>query len=129
MSDFQHMKHLKKPRISKKDEKCLLKDVFEQQIALLGRYPFYKAQTPEQLTKTYALALVSEIGEMLDQVNWKSWKQTKKLVDQEELRYELIDLFTFVISLMIAWGMTEKECWAYFSAKNKENLSRIERGY
>lgn len=128
MKNFQPMKQLKKPSIAKM-KGCKLKSVFQAQRGLLQRYDFYSKQAPEELTKTYVLALLSELDELLSEVNWKPWKKTKKTIDLEELRYEIIDIFTFTLSLMIAWGMTEEECFQYFMAKNKENLDRIERGY
>lgn len=128
MKNFQPMKQLKKPSIAKM-KGCKLKSAFQAQRKLLQRYDFYNKATPEKLTETYVLALLSELDEVLLQLNWKPWKKTKKKIDLEELKYEFIDIFTFTLSLMIAWGMTEKEFYQYFMAKNKENMDRIKRGY
>ena len=83
----------------------------------------------ESLTKEYLLAIIREACEALDMINSKSWKTTKKEVDEIELKYEIIDVQHFVNSLYDIWKMDRNEIMGIFMAKYQENKRRVENGY
>ena len=65
--------------------------------------------TPTVWIQKYTLAMLSELAEMLDEVNFKWWKNPKKL-DEAALKEELVDVLHFFLS--IAWrpGWMLKKC-------------------
>ncbi len=69
------------------------------------------------------LAMLSEMAEVLDEVNFKWWKN-KKEIDEKALKEELIDILHFFISMCIDAGMTADEMLEIYSRKNQENLDR-----
>ena len=83
----------------------------------------------ENLTKEYSLALIREVAELLDQINSKFWKKTRKPIDIEEVKYEIIDIQHFLNSLYLIWGMERDDVLKHFLAKAQENFARTERGY
>lgn len=95
-------------------------------------------------------ALVDELHEMADAVGgiddgvgnaaWKPWKganaevRKKKLSDlsesdTKELKMEFIDAMHFMFNNGLALGITPKEIYNYYLAKNEENWNRVRRGY
>ena len=126
--NFQSMKHLKTKRLAKKLPYDMLEEIFKRQLQLNQKFDYW-GTGQEKLTKEFSLAIISEVGELLDQVNWKVWKKQYKAVDVEELRYELIDIFIFTITLMQVWKMDSKDLMKYYLAKTGENHARIKRNY
>lgn len=130
MKDRQSMKKLK-PIPIKKDDK--LDEMVALQLKLmnkLGTHPMImNLSEREQETKEQILAMQAELIELLNEINWKPWKKKQKKVDQHELRFEIIDLFHFLLNIAIIWGMNSEDIAAYYRAKNKENHRRQDNGY
>jgi dimeric dUTPase (all-alpha-NTP-PPase superfamily) len=69
------------------------------------------------------LAMVSELAELLDEVNFKWWKNPKE-VNISNIRDELVDILHFFISMCIKSGMDADELYTRYLAKNEENFKR-----
>ena len=95
-------------------------------------------------------AMIDEIHEATDALGgikdgsgnaiWKRWKvahegySDKKFsdlseVDQTECKFEIIDMLHFFMNYAISVGMTPKEMFNMYMAKNEENKARQQRGY
>ena len=77
----------------------------------------------EKWIQMQTLATISELAELLDEVNFKWWKNPKP-IDQEALREELVDLLHFFVSMCLTAGMDAGELYERYLAKNKENFDR-----
>ena len=82
-----------------------------------------------ELTKENILALEDELHEVLGCLNWKPWRRTKKKIDVEHLREELIDCLHFMIELMMIWGLNPRTVLETYSRKHEINLKRQSGGY
>jgi len=71
----------------------------------------------DQLTKNFILHLYPEIGEILDGVNYKIHREAK-VVDEHAVKMEIVDVFKYVLNLMIAWGITPEELFRLFDEKS-----------
>lgn len=69
------------------------------------------------------LAMLSELAELLDEVNFKWWKN-KKEINYDNVKGELIDILHFFCSMCIKTGMSAEEVYERYVAKNKENFDR-----
>ena len=69
------------------------------------------------------LAMISELSEVLDEVNFKWWKNPKP-VDDAALKGELVDVLHFFVSMCLKSGMDAEELFARYRAKNQENFDR-----
>lgn len=69
------------------------------------------------------LAMISELSEVLDEVNFKWWKNAKP-VDDAALKGELVDVLHFFVSMCLRSGMTADELFSLYKAKNQENFDR-----
>jgi NTP pyrophosphatase (non-canonical NTP hydrolase) len=69
----------------------------------------------EYWMKQYLLGLVSEINEVLDEMNWKRHRRANKTVDKINLGRELADLTKYVLCMWEQSGFTADEmleyCW------------------
>ena len=76
-------------------------------------------------------ALIMEGAEALDHLPWKHWKTYQEPTPEElqELKYELIDVFHFLLNVFMATGGTPAEFVAIFEDKNKQNHARQDGGY
>ncbi|MDK2823072.1 MAG: hypothetical protein PWQ67_1720 [Clostridia bacterium] len=69
------------------------------------------------------LAIISELAEVLDETNFKWWKNSME-IDNQALKEEIIDVFHFFISLCIKVGISPQDLYEAYIHKNKENLFR-----
>ena len=85
-------------------------------------------------------ATLSEWEEIRDRLPWKMWKRdhVERVANDDaladdarlEIKYELVDCLHFLLNMMIAAGFTSwHEVESFYYAKNRENISRSERGY
>ena len=77
----------------------------------------------EEWIQKDVLAMVSELAELLDEVNFK-WGKNKKPIDEEALHGELVDILHFFVSMCIRSGMDADKLFEGYTAKNKENFDR-----
>ena len=79
--------------------------------------------TMEQWLQKDVLAMISELAELLDEVNFKWWKNAKP-IDEASLHGELVDILHFFISMCIRAGMDADKLFEVYIAKNRENFDR-----
>ncbi|MEG1510224.1 MAG: dUTPase, partial [Clostridia bacterium] len=79
--------------------------------------------TPEQWIQKQVLAMLSELSELLDEVNFKWWKNPKPL-DKPATKEELVDILHFFVGMCLRMGMTSEELYHIYMKKNKENFDR-----
>ena len=68
------------------------------------------------------LAIVSELGELLDEVSFKWWKE--ETVNPEAVKEELVDILHFFVSMCIKAGMSSEDLYQAYIKKNRENFAR-----
>ena len=69
------------------------------------------------------LAMLSELAELLDEVNFKWWKNPKP-VDDDRIKSELVDILHFFVSMCLTAGMDADELFCRYLEKNGENFDR-----
>lgn len=77
----------------------------------------------EEWMQKEVLAMLSELSEVLDEVNFKWWKN-KKPLNSDALRGELVDILHFFVSMCIRSGMNADELFERYVEKNQENFDR-----
>ncbi|MDE7395736.1 MAG: dUTPase [Clostridiales bacterium] len=70
-----------------------------------------------------AIALLVELTEVLNEVNYKWWKNPKE-IDANAVKEELVDVLHFFVSMCLSAGLTADELFARYAEKNKENVAR-----
>ena len=79
--------------------------------------------TPEQWIQKQTLAMLSELAELIAEVNFKWWKNPKP-VDIGNVREELVDILHFFVGMCNRSGMGSEELFARYIKKNEENFKR-----
>lgn len=79
--------------------------------------------TPDQWIQKETLAMLSELAELLDEVNFKWWKNPKE-INLDNVKGELIDVLHFFASMCLKVGMNADEVYQRYIEKNKENFKR-----
>lgn len=79
--------------------------------------------TKEVWIQKEVLAMLSELAELLDEVNFKWWKNPAP-VNDDDLKNELIDILHFFTAACIHSGMDAEEMFERYMKKNKENFDR-----
>lgn len=103
----------------------MLREIFAMQKALNddianGRDLHF---TPEEWIQKNILATISELSEVMDEVNFKWWKN-KKPVNHESLLEELTDVLHFYVSMCLHAGIDADELFRAYCDKNAENYRR-----
>jgi NTP pyrophosphatase (non-canonical NTP hydrolase) len=70
------------------------------------------------------LCTTDELHEVLAEVNWKPWKDSRGIKDVDKYREEMADVLHFVLSLYLAAGVSGQEIVTDYMAKHQENLAR-----
>ena len=78
---------------------------------------------PEEWIQKQTLAVMSELAELLNEVNFKWWKNPKE-VDEKNVKEELIDILHFFVGMCNRIGMSSTELFKIYIEKNKENFKR-----
>ena len=71
----------------------------------------------------HTLAMLSELAELLDEVNFKWWKNAKP-VDEHALKEELVDILHFFLSMCLSAGLDAEQIYRIYLEKNAENIAR-----
>ena len=79
--------------------------------------------TPEEWIQKQTLAIISELAELLAEVNFKWWKNPKE-VDANNVKEELVDILHFFVGMCLKSGMTSEELFKIYLNKNEENFKR-----
>lgn len=83
--------------------------------------------------RTMTLALIAELGEMLDEIGWKPWS-TSRHVNEDAAFGELRDAWQFMMNLMMAVTLAPPDevadrLYAELQAKHVVNMDRAMNGY
>ena len=106
--------------MDKLDEIFAMQAALNDDIVNTRGLPEYDMQTwIQKLT----LATISELSELIAEVNFKWWKNEKP-VDVDNVREEIVDIVHFVVSMALRSGMSADELYDRYMAKNKENFDR-----
>lgn len=79
--------------------------------------------TQSEWIQKETLAIIGELSEVLDEVNYKWWKAPRE-IKSEALKEELADVLHFFISMCHKAGMDAEELFMIYSKKNQENFDR-----
>ena len=79
--------------------------------------------TQEEWLQKLTLAMVGELAEVLDEINYKWWKAPREL-NQEHLQEELSDLLHFFVSMCLESGMTADDLYRVYLGKLRVNHLR-----
>jgi len=77
----------------------------------------------EEWLQKQTLALISELAELLEEVNFKWWKNPHTL-DKPAIHEELCDILHFFISMCIEADMSADDLYNGYVGKNHENVQR-----
>ena len=108
-----------KDRMDKLDKIFEMQKLLDDDIAARRHLEF----STEEWMQKEVLAMLSELSEVLDEVNFKWWKN-KKPIDDNALRGELVDILHFFVSMCIRSGMSAYYLFERYVEKNKENFVR-----
>ncbi|NLJ80273.1 MAG: dUTPase [Firmicutes bacterium] len=106
-------------------EKDMLKEIFRLQSKFDQAVVAHRGLdfTKEVWIQKEILAIISELSEILDEVNFKWWKDPQEL-DQDRLKEEIVDLLHFFVSMCLKAEIGPEELYQAYLEKNKENFAR-----
>ena len=89
--------------------------------------------TLEEWIQKGVLAIISELSELLDEVNFKWWKNPKE-INYSNIKEELVDILHFFTGMCLKAGLTSSELYEIYIKKNEENFKRqygtsLKKGY
>jgi len=81
--------------------------------------------SPEEWLQKQTLAMISELAELLEEVNFKWWKNPREM-NQAAVWEELSDILHFFISMCLEADMKAEDLYNVYVGKNHENVRRQE---
>ncbi len=100
-----------------------LKKIFKEQKEFQKNFYDPDNMTTEEkisYSKEFILCAHRELGEILNILPWKSYRNLKSIdVNLDELKEEIIDSFKFLLNLCIIWEMTADDFVTLFFEKSK----------
>lgn len=79
--------------------------------------------SPEEWIQKQTLAMLSELAELIAEVNFKWWKNPRP-VNVDNVREEIVDILHFFVGMCNRSGMGSEELFARYVKKNEENFKR-----
>lgn len=79
--------------------------------------------------KDFSWRITEELGEAMNCLKNKPWKQTHMATDETHYREELIDALHFFVELFILSGMSAEDVYSMYCKKNKVNQFRQRSKY
>ena len=79
--------------------------------------------TRQEWMQKEILAMLSELAELLDEVQFKWWKNPTPM-NEEAAKEELVDILHFFASMCLKMDMDADELYRRYLEKNKENFDR-----
>ena len=79
--------------------------------------------TPQEWAQKKSLAMIDEISELLNELNYKWWKNSKE-INKDLVAGELVDILHFWTSICLDFGLTAEDIHKIYFDKNKENFDR-----
>lgn len=77
----------------------------------------------EEWIQKETLAMMDELGELINEVQYKWWKNPKP-VDDLAVKEELVDILHFFVSMCLKMDMDGEELYRIYLEKNQENFNR-----
>lgn len=72
----------------------------------------------EQMTKSFALELHSEVSDLVSSINFKDHRMDRKMPDRTKIMYESVDVIRYLMAIMNVWNISEKEFVDAFDDKD-----------
>jgi len=104
----------------KLDKIFFLQEKFDQDV--IKNRNLQSISTEEWIQKQ-TLAMLSELAELIGEVNFKWWKNSKD-VDFSAVKEELVDILHFFVGMCNRAGMSADELYQIYLMKNEENFKR-----
>ena len=108
-------------------DKDRLHEMFDMQFRFMKRLKVTKA-TPDNL-RTMFTAITVELAELMQELNWKPWKKTRKYSDTDKVLEEYVDVFHFVMELGLLLGICPRVLYEAYLEKMRVNIKRQKGGY
>ena len=84
--------------------------------------------TDPEFVRNYCLAMIVEVTEFMNELNWKPWLTEKKKVDREKLIMEAADILAFlgvILKMLSANGISTTDLARAYDQKSTKNLARF----
>lgn len=82
---------------------------------------------PNQWLLRFTKDMEEDVKELQSDLRWKWWSQDR--IDLQNIRVELVDILHFLVSAMIAAGMTADKVYDVYRRKHAVNLACQAQGY
>lgn len=72
----------------------------------------------EEITKSLALELHSEVTELINAINFKDHRRTRTQIDKEKILYESVDVFRYLLAILNLWDIPDDKFISGFEDKD-----------
>lgn len=100
----------------KLEEQYEMQSEFQKNFFDLG---FMSDEEKVIFTKENILSLHRELGEVLNEIPWKTHRENVKVSEVDKVGEELIDCYKFLMNLFIIWGFTPHDIHYLFKEKTR----------
>lgn len=126
------------------DDEDMLRAIFRRQAELKKKYDEIEKKNgfhvpdgvanlddahDQHYLKDFAWRITEEVGEAMNCLKNKPWKQSQMATDKEHFVEELVDGFHFYVELLINVGLTAEDLYNLYCKKNRVNQFRQRSGY
>ena len=110
-------------------EKEIFQSLLEAQMQMQNNiYPQIRVLSQEQQMLVNTRAMMHEVIEVENELNWKHWKAVVA-VDDDKIKEEIVDEFIFLMNQINISGMDSEELFDRTLKKMNTNVNRQLTGY
>jgi len=84
------------------------------------------ADEKEEMTRSFALALHSEISSLVGEISFKDHINSGRIVNTKKILYESVDAFRYILAILNLWGHSSDDFLSAFENRNSFLHTRFE---
>jgi NTP pyrophosphatase (non-canonical NTP hydrolase) len=106
-------------------------DQVQEYHTLLGQRRVFDSQAQKVASsRNIALAIMMELAELVDSIQWKPWRElADQPFDRENIKREIVDILFFLVAFCEDYEITGQELYDKFQWVLAHNYERLTNGY
>ena len=99
-------------RDTREESIALLKKMFDTQNEFSSLFFDRKNMTikeKEEMTKSFSLALHSEVTDLANSINFKDHRLVRHEIDEDKILYKSVDVFRYIIAILNMWNFSTED--------------------
>jgi dimeric dUTPase (all-alpha-NTP-PPase superfamily) len=79
----------------------------------------------EAYTRDNFLGLMTELNDLMGEINWNKWKTNKKTPNQNKITNSINDAFHYFMNICLVWKFSSDDLYEKYNRRNRSVFKKI----